>query len=55
MDEDDGSLVVLGEDGPGVPNADFILYVSVHNTERCSVGTTVAYAAYCELEMERDR
>ena len=51
----DGSLMVSGADGTGVSNADFLLYVSAHDSSRCKVGTTVAYAAYCQLEADRDR
>lgn len=36
-------------------DADFILYVSAYSTERCDIGTTVAYAAYCQLEGVFDR
>ena len=39
----------------GVEGYDFILYVSAHTTQRCSVGTTVAYSAYCQLEGAMDR
>ena len=51
----DGTMSVNGEEGEGIPNADFVLYVSADETDRCDVGTTVAYAAYCQLESERDR
>jgi hypothetical protein len=52
---EDDHLVVTGEDGAGVSATDFLLYVSAHDTVRCNVGATVAYAAYCQLEAGRDR
>ncbi|XP_055338736.1 leishmanolysin-like peptidase [Paramacrobiotus metropolitanus] len=42
-------------DGPGVASADFVLYVSTLETERCNVSKTVAYAAHCQQEMTYDR
>ncbi|XP_075466035.1 leishmanolysin-like peptidase isoform X2 [Ascaphus truei] len=42
-------------DSGGVPDADFVLYVSAMTTERCSQENIVAYAAYCQLEAEMDR
>ena len=42
-------------DGPGVEDADFVLYVSGLTTERCGQENIVAYAAYCQLEAELDR
>ncbi|XP_064643669.1 leishmanolysin-like peptidase [Lineus longissimus] len=50
-----GSCYTNGTSGPGVRNADFILYVSTKTTKRCGYGTTVAYAAYCQLEGALDR
>ena len=44
-----------GVSGEGIQSADFMLYVSAVATERCDVGTTVAYAAYCQLEGAMDR
>ncbi|XP_074652767.1 leishmanolysin-like peptidase [Tubulanus polymorphus] len=41
--------------GSGIEGADFVLYVSTKKTERCGYGTTVAYAAYCQLEGAFDR
>lgn len=41
--------------GPGVKDADFLLYVSALTTERCGQEDIVAYAAYCQLEAELDR
>ena len=49
------SFNVSTDEGKGVTEADFILYVSAHSQERCSIGTTVAYAAYCQLEAALDR
>ncbi|XP_035507137.1 leishmanolysin-like peptidase isoform X2 [Scophthalmus maximus] len=42
-------------DGPGVEGSDFVLYVSGITTERCGQENIVAYAAYCQLEVELDR
>lgn len=47
--------MTTGQRGNGVNNTDFILYVSAKSMERCSIGTTVAYAAYCQLEDALDR
>ncbi|XP_077284590.1 leishmanolysin-like peptidase, invadolysin isoform X2 [Arctopsyche grandis] len=47
---DEGSTV-----GPGVADADFVLYVSALETERCKRGLTVAYAAHCQQESALDR
>ncbi|XP_067929056.1 leishmanolysin-like peptidase [Watersipora subatra] len=38
---------------PGVDGADFLLYVGAQSTDRCS--STIAYAVYCQLEVEYDR
>ena len=46
---------VLGENGNGVANSDFIFYISAKSMDRCNIGTTVAYAAYCQLEDALDR
>lgn len=43
------------EPGEGVQNADFIFYVSAMQTERCNLGSTVAYAAHCQQESSMDR
>ncbi|MBN3307421.1 LMLN peptidase, partial [Amia calva] len=42
-------------DGPGILEADFLLYVSALTTKRCGQENIVAYAAYCQLEAEVDR
>uniref|UniRef100_A0A4W3JW35 Leishmanolysin-like peptidase n=1 Tax=Callorhinchus milii TaxID=7868 RepID=A0A4W3JW35_CALMI len=41
--------------GPGVQDADFILYVSALTTERCGQENIVAYSASCQLEAQLDR
>ena len=41
--------------GPGVAQADFLLYVSTVHTERCDGADTVAYAAHCQQESTLDR
>ncbi|XP_059085081.1 leishmanolysin-like peptidase [Tigriopus californicus] len=48
------------DEGPGVNNTDFVLYVSAIPTKQCgeSIGeqaSTVAYAAHCQQEIEFDR
>uniref|UniRef100_A0A0M3JY20 Leishmanolysin-like peptidase n=1 Tax=Anisakis simplex TaxID=6269 RepID=A0A0M3JY20_ANISI len=42
-------------DGPGVENADFLLYVSAVLSDRCKNIDTVAYAAHCQQEADFDR
>ncbi|KAL4002492.1 Leishmanolysin family protein [Acanthocheilonema viteae] len=42
-------------DGVGVPNTDFLLYVSAVLSERCKNVDTVAYAAHCQQEADLDR
>lgn len=44
-----------GVPGPGIDGADFVFYVSAMQTERCSRGMTVAYAAHCQQEGAMDR
>nr|XP_021333818.1 leishmanolysin-like peptidase [Danio rerio]A0A1D5NSK0.2 RecName: Full=Ciliated left-right organizer metallopeptidase; AltName: Full=Leishmanolysin-like peptidase 2; Flags: Precursor [Danio rerio] len=40
---------VLRPRGPGVPDADFLLYVFTHNTEKCRAESSVlAYTAHCQ-------
>lgn len=41
--------------GEGVLDADFVLYVSALQTERCEKGATVAYASHCQQESQYDR
>lgn len=41
--------------GKGVLGADFVLYISALNTDRCKKDSTVAYAAHCQLEATLDR
>ncbi|KAM4626891.1 leishmanolysin-like peptidase [Discoglossus pictus] len=43
------------QSGKGIPDTDFVLYVSALTTERCSHDNIVAYTAYCQLEAEMDR
>ena len=46
----------VGSDGPGIPNADFVLYVSALNIAPCGdTSSTIAFAATCELEQVLDR
>ena len=45
------------EDGQGVPDTDFVLYISA-NQSQCSQGsdtTVLAFASACQLEASRDR
>ncbi|KAK9497719.1 hypothetical protein O3M35_004387 [Rhynocoris fuscipes] len=44
-----------GNAGEGIVGADFVFYVSAMETERCSKGQTVAYAAHCQQESALDR
>uniref|UniRef100_T1JG38 Leishmanolysin-like peptidase n=1 Tax=Strigamia maritima TaxID=126957 RepID=T1JG38_STRMM len=41
--------------GKGVSGADFLFYVSAMQTDRCQKGSTIAYAAHCQLEAAFDR
>ncbi|CAK9304546.1 unnamed protein product [Gordionus sp. m RMFG-2023] len=41
--------------GKGLSNTDFVLYVSSGQTDRCRDGNTFAYAAHCQLEDSMDR
>jgi leishmanolysin-like peptidase len=41
--------------GPGIVGADFVIYVSARQTERCHKGLTVGYAAHCQQESSLDR
>lgn len=41
--------------GTGILNADFLLYVSVVESQRCKNEDTIAYAAHCQQEAELDR
>ncbi|KAL1492801.1 hypothetical protein ABEB36_010985 [Hypothenemus hampei] len=41
--------------GGGIPNFDFVFYVSAMQTERCSKSLTVAYASHCQQESGLDR
>nr|XP_033780302.1 leishmanolysin-like peptidase 2 [Geotrypetes seraphini] len=42
---------VVKHDGAGVPDADFLLYLKVANTEKCNQEPSViAYASYCQLD-----
>ena len=43
------------EDGPGVEETDFLLYVSAVSSTRCQNQDTIAYAAHCQQEAELDR
>lgn len=44
-----------GKAGPGVGEADFILYVTAIATKKCEMSDTLAYAAHCQQEAELDR
>ncbi|KAF2368611.1 Peptidase M8 leishmanolysin [Trinorchestia longiramus] len=43
------------EESPGIPDADFVFYISAVETQRCKKGFTVAYAAHCQQEDMLDR
>ncbi|KIH64412.1 Leishmanolysin [Ancylostoma duodenale] len=44
-----------GEEGHGIKDADFVLYVTAISTKRCDSVDTLAYAAHCQQEAELDR
>lgn len=54
---DEGKSQYLNDStgGPGVIEADFILYVATIQSARCGHGRTVAYAAHCQQESALDR
>ncbi|ENN76852.1 hypothetical protein YQE_06693, partial [Dendroctonus ponderosae] len=41
--------------GEGIPDFDFVFYVSAIQTERCNKSLTVAYASHCQQESGLDR
>ncbi|XP_060515832.1 leishmanolysin-like peptidase [Cylas formicarius] len=41
--------------GGGIPDFDFVFYVSAMQTERCNKSLTVAYASHCQQESGLDR
>ncbi|XP_066247527.1 leishmanolysin-like peptidase [Euwallacea similis] len=41
--------------GKGIPDFDFVFYVSAMQTERCNKSLTVAYASHCQQESGLDR
>ncbi|CAG9855098.1 unnamed protein product [Phyllotreta striolata] len=41
--------------GKGIPDFDFVFYVSAMQTERCNKSLTVAYASHCQQESALDR
>lgn len=50
----------MGTDGPGVENADFVLYVSANSTGKCmqasaTGGQLIAFAGHCQQEAALDR
>ncbi|XP_066537861.1 ciliated left-right organizer metallopeptidase [Hoplias malabaricus] len=50
---DQAALRTLKPAGPGVPDTDFILYVSTQSTEKCRADSSVlAYSAHCETDTE---
>ena len=43
-------------DGPGIPNADFVLYVSTLEVSPCISGSRIiAFAGACEMEQILNR
>ena len=44
-----------GQDGPGVEDTDFVLYVTTKSTGDCDVGDTIAHASHCQQEAALDR
>ncbi|XP_078063691.1 ciliated left-right organizer metallopeptidase-like, partial [Mustelus asterias] len=48
------SPTVIREDGEGVQEADFILYIKAADTSKCrKEPSVIAYAAYCKLDQSR--
>jgi leishmanolysin-like peptidase len=54
---DDGTnCQTIGQDGEGVTDADFVLYVTADtNLSKCNPGVALAFATPCQLEKEYDR
>jgi len=46
-------FIIENSSAAGVTDADFLLYVAASDTARCD--SSVAYATYCQLEVEYDR
>lgn len=50
------NCTTIGEDGPGVADADFIVYVTVLDEAPCGPdSSTLAFAGACEMEQVLDR
>jgi leishmanolysin-like peptidase len=56
-DDDGTNCSKIGQDGAGVSDADFVLYVSANTTfAKCSpTSATLAFATVCQLERQQDR
>ncbi|XP_022336666.2 leishmanolysin-like peptidase [Crassostrea virginica] len=54
-DQTTGHLRSSDQAGPGVANADFILYVAASSSVKCQHAKTIAYAAHCQQEIVLDR
>ena len=51
---DASNCMVITPDGPGVSNADMIMYVSAFPDPPCGTGT-IAFAGACSIENTLDR
>ena len=54
-DDDGSNCETIGQDGAGVENADFVLYVSADLTFAQCGGGALAFAVPCQLERQFDR
>ena len=50
------SCTIIGTDGEGVSDADFVAYISAKEEGSCGPSsTTIAFASTCQMEDEYDR
>ncbi|VDP70289.1 unnamed protein product [Echinostoma caproni] len=50
-----GSYVLSNEQGQGLENTDFVLYIAVLPTARCTTSKVLGYASHCQLAAKTDR
>ncbi|GAA48105.1 leishmanolysin-like peptidase [Clonorchis sinensis] len=50
-----GSHILSGNQGHGLKDTDFILYIASLPTARCHTGKVLGYAAHCQLASQTDR
>ncbi|KAA0198737.1 Leishmanolysin peptidase [Fasciolopsis buskii] len=50
-----GSYVFSGEQGQGLSDTDFVLYIAVLPTTKCKTSKVLGYASHCQLAARTDR